>query len=453
MSGVLHKVVIAVVVPFAAIGLGWGAVPPGAGEPQTADALVRKLGDPEFAEREAAEQRLRALGAKALPAVRAGAASDDPEVARRCQALLGRIRRDVLDTFVTDYLADKDRIAEFDHPVWKRFVSLAGDDRASRDLFAEVIADPRRARLIDIAEVLPKERARVYREEAARLSFDARCELANRSPGGYRLLEVGPKRYEPKPKPELVMNASLAAYFVLGSYPETMVTVTGGDRAGLPVREALLLETTAFETTAGNAPSSLRPIMRRLFAAWLDRRVDPDALESAYWRATSGVIPEAVPAARRLLTANKVPSRAQAYAAVFLARCGDRTDLARIERLLDDSTVAREVIYDQKPAPVQVRDAALAACLLLSGANPADFGFDVLRLRRDPKGDAFEMAWLGFWSAESRDSAHKKAREWLQAEAKKSSGSQTRLPQRPVSQFHRPAESMHQTLPQRIVVR
>jgi hypothetical protein len=385
----------------------------GNGEPRKpeAAALVQQLGDPKYAAREAAGQALRALGTAALPAVRAGAKSSDLEVSRRCRDLLGQIRGDMLDRFVADFLADKGRTAKFDHPVWQRFVALAGDSRAGRDLFAEMIADSRRARALDTAEACPDERARVYREEAAGLSYDSRSDIASHAPGGYRLLEGG--RAGSKPKAEPVTPASLATYFVLGSYPETAVAINDRDRAGLPVREALSLGTTAFGMASETSADPRGPVVRRLFAAWLDHRVDPEALESAYWRATTNAIPEAVPAARRLLAANKVASPAQAYAAVYLARCGDRTDIAPIGKLLDDSTVARNVIYDGKPAPVQVRDAALAACLSLAGANPADYGFDVLRLRRDPKADAFDMAWLGFFSDESRNRAHKVAKAWL----------------------------------------
>ena len=68
---------------------------------------------------------------------------------------------------------------------------------------------------------------------------------------------------------------------------------------------------------------------------------------------------------------------------------------------------------------MQVRDAALAASLSLREANLADFGFDVIRVRRDPKVDAFDMAWLGFWSDVSRAAAHQKGRAWLDAEVKK----------------------------------
>jgi RNA polymerase sigma factor (sigma-70 family) len=366
--------------------------------------LVEQLGSDEFAVREAAHKELRKLGLKAEAALRAGLKSEDPEVRARCAKILAEIRKDSLDDLVRTFDPKAESVP--DHPIWKRFKSIAGDTRASRELFAQVIADSRLARFLDAAEAVPADRARIYRDEVAWQSCNATYAVAGQMPGGYRMLEGGPKASELKPPPEPVTSASLAAYFFLGSYPETAVQVTGKDRAGRAIREGLIVET--FEFAKGQAP----PAVRKLFAVWLDNRVDRDTLESGYWRATANDIPDAAPAARRLLAAKELPSAAKAYAALYLARRGEKADVALITPLLDDTTVARAVIYD-KPAPVQVRDAALAACLLLHDENPADYGFDVLRKRGSPKADAFDMAWLGFWSDAARDAAHEKGRDWL----------------------------------------
>jgi formylglycine-generating enzyme required for sulfatase activity len=54
-------------------------------------ALVKRLGTEDYSEREKAGEALKALGEKALPAVRAGIASADPEVSGRAQALFHAI--------------------------------------------------------------------------------------------------------------------------------------------------------------------------------------------------------------------------------------------------------------------------------------------------------------------------------------------------------------------------
>lgn len=313
-------------------------------------------------------------------------------------------QRAALDALVKGF--DPAGTAEPNHPVWVRFKAVAGAGKEARALFAEVLADPRLARLLDAAEADPAARAGLYRAEAAHVSCAARYAYANEMVGGYRLLEPGPKADELKPPPAPLRAADFAALFQLGGYAEAAVEVTGKDRAGRDVREALFVETRAFRAATESAPT------RALFAAWLDRRTNGDALESAYWRATASKLAEAVPAARRLLAAEKAPAPAKAYAALYLARCGARADAARVAQLFDVDAVARAVIYD-KPAPVQVRDAALAAALLLCDENPAEYGFDVLKLRGGRKEEAYDMAWLGFFTDEARAAAHKKAKAVL----------------------------------------
>jgi len=75
---------------FAIVLAAWAA--PAAGLPQV-PGLVAKLGHPEFAEREAAAKALAAVGEPALPALRAGLAAEDPEVARRAAGLVAAVTR------------------------------------------------------------------------------------------------------------------------------------------------------------------------------------------------------------------------------------------------------------------------------------------------------------------------------------------------------------------------
>src|SRR5262249_39107027 len=158
--------------------------------------------------------------------------------------------------------------------------------------------------------------------------------VAGETVGGHNMLLGGPKASELKPPPEPVTSVSLATYFFLGSYPEAAVEVTGTDRAGRPIREGQIVETFEFARVNRVGKEQVRPVVHKLFAAWLDNRVDRDTLESGYWRATMNAIPDAASAARRLLAAEKLPSPAKAYAAIYLARVGKRTDIALMRPLL-----------------------------------------------------------------------------------------------------------------------
>jgi hypothetical protein len=95
---------------FAMTGSGRGEQPAPAAAPaprlvdDPATKSVEQLGAHEFADREAAQKKLRELGVKANPALRAGLKSEDPEVRNRSAKLLSEIRKDALEALVKGYV-------------------------------------------------------------------------------------------------------------------------------------------------------------------------------------------------------------------------------------------------------------------------------------------------------------------------------------------------------------
>src|SRR5688572_20635753 len=69
------------------------AAPANANAAADVPALIRQLGDADFRAREAATEKLRAIGRPALPALREATAGDDPEVCSRADALVRQIER------------------------------------------------------------------------------------------------------------------------------------------------------------------------------------------------------------------------------------------------------------------------------------------------------------------------------------------------------------------------
>ena len=114
-------------------------------------------------------------------------------------------------------------------------------------LHLQETGDPLRA--LSAAVVEPVEALRV-----AWRSCDALYAVAGQTPGGYHLLEGGPAAAALEPPPEPITDAKIAAYFLLGSYPETAVSVEGKDRAGRTIREGIVVETFEF------AKSSEEPV-------------------------------------------------------------------------------------------------------------------------------------------------------------------------------------------------
>jgi RNA polymerase sigma factor (sigma-70 family) len=133
-------------------------------------ALVQQLGDEDFATRETAGDKLRKLGVKARPALEAALRDPDPEIAKRSRAVLTPIRSDHRAAFAKQF--DPKKRVEYDHPVWKHFVAIAGNSRASRELFARIVANEKWLRTLDDAEADPAAAGHVYRVGIAEVFRD-----------------------------------------------------------------------------------------------------------------------------------------------------------------------------------------------------------------------------------------------------------------------------------------
>ena len=140
-------------------------IPTARGAHDPAD-LVARLAAPRFTDREEAARKLRELGPAALPAVTAGCASRDEEVSTRSKATRELIRADWRTRFAAAFkVGGAD--AKHDHPAWNRFVALAGDSRAARTLFGEMIVHPVNFARLDDATADPVRAAALYMEVVA----------------------------------------------------------------------------------------------------------------------------------------------------------------------------------------------------------------------------------------------------------------------------------------------
>ena len=163
-------------------------------------ALVQQLGDPDFATREAAGDKLHKLGVKALPALKAALSDPDPEIARRSREVFTAIRFDHRAAFAKQF--DPKKSAEYDHPVWKHFVAIIGDSRASRELFARIIENEKWLRTLDNAEADPALAGHVYRVGIAEV---------------FRDFDHDPAQY---PQWPCNRGEEVAYLLLLGSYPD-----------------------------------------------------------------------------------------------------------------------------------------------------------------------------------------------------------------------------------------
>jgi hypothetical protein len=372
---------------------------------------VKKLGNPRFAERNAAQLKLRALGPRALPAVIAGQQHADLEIARRCAELVEVLRADWLQRFRADLQADETGRKDHDHPIWRRYKQIAGDNRASRELLAEMLQDQRRARLLDSVEFAPEQASEVYRREVER--------LVENTEQGVGLLFVPLDPMKPKPPDPTPRPAEVAVGFYLGTFPATArVFAAPGEQGEVhalrPVQESFGLFHNPFQDGVRGPHGAP---FKRLFAAWLAQRANPESIFNGLDNARTGMVAEALPVARAIAANDKLPIKCRAATCPVLGMYGGPEDERLVAAFLTDATVFHASEDPNRKTITQVRDLALGTLVAMRGLNPNKVGFPSFA-NQDYGPNSYVYFYpheLGFLDDTSRAAAHKRGREWLAA--------------------------------------
>jgi sulfatase modifying factor 1 len=395
----VNRAILALVV----IVLAGRVLPAGDDKPQVdpeAEKLVEKLGSKSFAERQAAESSLRALGAKAKPAVIAGTKSSDAEIARRSETVLKQIRADQHQALV----AGK---AEWPGPEWKRFIEIVGDTTAARKVFAEIVDDDRRAAVVEKAGADATTAAGLYTSELARVQEAGRKAFAGFI--GQPVMREGPSPIR-QASQKAVPPGDVALLLFLGSFPLP-------DRVTDPPDVEHIVRASFIDSCGG----PLKEQYRKLYVAWLDRRRDPKALNTGLEAALYGAIPEAVQVARRVVGDTKAPASVVGTALLVLGNHGSLDDLAKLAAFREDTRAFWEHTTVQKiRLEIQVRDVAAAMSLNVRGQEFGKFGFEHV---------GYVAWWVGpavapfkaihwFKTADDREAGLKKAWEWLDKQPK-----------------------------------
>jgi RNA polymerase sigma factor (sigma-70 family) len=349
-----------VTVACGGLAMSGAADSPGTNAPAAApslERLVEQLGSTSFTEREAAEKALKELGGPARPAVLAGLKSADPEIVRRCEALLPALRH-------TDWLRARAAFAgnpdSFDHPVRTKIERIAGDGADARSVLAEVLADEQAFVALDEVIEHPKSADRLYRQAVARLVREwnerQQADPKNRParPGGWR------------PDP-----GAYAGVLLLGALPGT----NSEPVLPLPAGSPYWMKVAAWEPCLagiGDGTTPPSPALQKLFVAWLGARTDPDAVSGGLNRLCFSGGREALPLARAVAADAHRPVRVRASALVYLGIFGTVDDAPLAAALFADAT---EYWPGGTGHPVLVCDVATAVALRLHGLDPFDFGF------------------------------------------------------------------------------
>jgi hypothetical protein len=348
--------------------LGIAQEPPG----QTSDveALVRQLGDDSFAARSAAVEKLLAIGAAALPALRETARLQDVEL--RCQArrLIALIEASDYEQRLAAFLEDR---SGAEPPGWERFRCVCGEGHAARRMFVALLrAEPRLWHAAARGE-----RAEVDRE------FEQRCRDIEGT-SDYRRRREAPWE-------------TVCTLLLLAADPQARLEY----QSSFAVYN--LASHTALDAPLASAENGA--MVKRLLARWVEQG-DRAAAILRFQLAYRHRLPECLAPALELLRDDR-EKYVHHKALLVAARFGKPQHLDVVQRFLDDPTI----LYKRADTgyTCQCRDAALTAAVRLSGRDPAEFGFEQL------KADEFhlyEYNSVGFASDDQRQAALARWRAW-----------------------------------------
>lgn len=367
-----------------------------------AEALVARLGSPSFSAREAAARELIRLGNSAVPAMRRGQASKDPEVGDRCTHLLPLAEAEGL----RQRIASLERVCKTSphcpipstERLLRRFVAVAGDTPAARQLYFDIYSEHRKF-LDEIEWADPKPAGETFWGYVDRVLM---------YPDGRTLVDLSSMTFS---------RVDLALFWFLSADPEVRPGPCKAlERADCPYY---------FPKHASgylDGPKST-PEMRHLFRNWLvgprnvpdpaaHRRMVATGLELARLSRLSGFASSV-----HEIALDRTRERSARVEALFMImQAGDARDVDRLAPAIADDTI----VYLPSPTQggigrkVRLGDVALAACVRLTGRQLSEFGFPDAR---DAEDEPAEVRHYGFSSDEARAVARRKWMAWSVARA------------------------------------
>jgi hypothetical protein len=352
-----------------------------------ARALVQKLGSEAFIDRETAERDLAAMGRLARIALLDGVNLDpDPEVRARCRALLPRANAEEMTARLDAFMADADGQFEHDLPGWHKlrstvrgewkvlgwtFNSRPAADKAARELFIEFIKAPGGKKLLTALGGPPSELGQMVAARKTDLYQMKYPRIAGSKPRNPTVAEVA-----------VVVFAE--SQVSSRSVPRSSVLTTVLTTSGIPA----LVQGTDERALA----------MRAVMTAWFDSRTDPIDLYSALTLANNMQNHDAAGRlAGRIMSTPGVPGYYKGQALTTLVRLKQTDQLPAMEKSFADSTALTTTVKIvngmQVRQTIEVRDAALAAALILTGQNPDEYGFEGFPKGGAAGGTTFSYVW------------------------------------------------------------
>ncbi|HEX3146542.1 MAG TPA: hypothetical protein VHR66_00475 [Gemmataceae bacterium] len=357
---------------------------PSAGPTSKPEELVRQLGDKSFRTREVAARELIRQGSTAVAALTEGTKSTDAEVSERSRQLLPQVASVERNEKLALLLKDPSAPPPKGLAGLERFLKAAGDSKASRELYVEMMNIHHRA--IELADKDAK---------AAAMEYQLFCEEAfNRYQAGAR---VGRYTYDNL----FAGQADITFLFFISADKRLRLYENGINRS------YILFNGTQLTKVLSEKDGS--PPMRKLFLDWLENEPQSYQQQRGFQLAAQVNMKEALPVALRLLEKKDNDNYSKVQVMTALTKLGGKEHIAMLDKYASDNAQVTTINFGNgDQLSVQTRDVAMGVQVQLAGQKLADFGFDT----RFGNGGGMSYHYYGFRDDKSRDEAHAKWKEW-----------------------------------------
>ncbi len=374
---------------LAAAPLGAPAEAPAAPDAKLLE-LVRQLGHKSYKVRETAARDLLKNGSQAVAALTAGTKDADPEVAERCRQLMpvaaGIERNQKLNELLKEPAGPLPKgLAGLE-----RFVAVAGDDKTTRQLYAEMLGVHHA-----IIEGLEKDPA-----AGSRLMQEFSVEAYNRWQQATR---TGRYTYD-----ALLADRGQVALFLFARSDARFA-----DEPQKANQAAMLVHATKLRASITGAEAT--PAMKKLFLNWLETEKQVHITAPAFQIAADAKMKEILPAVLKVVNDKNQPGYNRGQVMLTLVKLGDKEHLKDLTPLMADKTDIGTINFGNGlPLNTQLRDVALGVSVQIAGQKLADYGFDTRFGGAMPN----SYYYYGFPDDTKRAAAHAKWKEWVTAQGK-----------------------------------
>lgn len=331
--------------------------------------LVEQLASDSFAERQQAHEQLLKLKGRALAALEAARNHPETEVRVRVRRLIGPAMVAMQASLIDDCLKHPERL-----PAWKIFVSITGDSPNARKLFQTM-----------------------QRSETAlfvSMQHSTLIDKLNERAGDVMYTQRTPDQRKK-------LWPSISAILMVTAEP---------NNGTLSAAKAMVsyASSSDFHKVATSEP--YKAPLQKLISYWLETRTDVDKYQRLNLANRYDLPVAMIPAMDMLKNGAPSPSHLR-YAVLAVGRHGSKKNVADLERLFDNKSLLTSARTNGKETSrLELRDAALAAAIRLSGVDAKPFGFVSTKSTNDPR-YPFPLNSGGFASDKIREAAFERWKE------------------------------------------